>query len=240
MVLVKSNYASQLTITNFMDPTVGSKISKVEAIHIECPGGTNVGTGLIGPYIKAGETVVGVTASETATEPVEFNFGFNAYGEVNCGNNGGFGKTPVSKMTVGVKSGYPDAYYTVDRYFEVPADGNYTFINHGAKGTILNVGKVIVNANNRNECDWTDIKSATVGNEDAVITLENLKAGDKLVVESDAFGVIGEGADNLPYLLVTSDQSGIADITTDASAMTATVAGNKLTVSGAILAGALK
>lgn len=234
---VKYDYPSQIQIQNFMDPSAGSKIEKIEAIHIECPGGTNVGTGLIGPYIKAGETILGVTASASATDPVSFNFTLNAMTEVNCGNNGGFGKATNSKMTVGQPSSYPDAYYTVDRYFEVPEDGSYTFINHGAKGTILNIGKVYVNEQNRNACDWTDIKTATVGNEDAKIVIEDLKAGDKLVVESDAFDVIGKGAEDLPYLLVTkATESGIADIAADNNTLTANVSSGRLAVSSVLLA----
>ena len=53
------------------------------------------------------------------------------------------------------------------------------------------------------ECDWSDIQSATVGNDDATIVVSGLTAGEKVLVQSDAFGVIGEGSDNLPYLMVS-------------------------------------
>lgn len=232
---VKYDYASRLKTDYFMAPV--ANIERVEAIHIECPGGTNIGSGLIGPYIKAGESVIGVTGSQSATAPIPFGFALDGQMEVNCGNNRGFGKAPVSKMTVGTKSGYPDAYYTVDRYFEVPEDGTYTFTNHGAKGTILNVGKVEV-VNGYNTCVWTDVKSATVGNEDAKVVMTGLVAGDKLFIESDAFGVIGEGTENMPYLLVEKGgtTTGIADITADGSTLKATAAAGKLNVESVLLA----
>lgn len=230
---INSNYASQIT-TNFMMMPV-MDIEKIEAIHIECPGGTNTGSGLVGPYIKSGKSVIGVTAASTATADVQFQLGLNAMGTLNCGNNLLRGKS----LALDAKNTYPDAYYTVDRFFTVPEDGTYTFTNNGAKGTILNVGMVDQPdpADVKNyTCNWDNIKSATVGNDDAVVTLEGLKAGQKVLVQSDAFGIIGEGPDKLPYLMVTKGTSGISDIVADGNSLKAVAANGKLSVGSVLLA----
>lgn len=168
-----------------------------------------------GTVCKAGKNVIGFTASADAS--ATFQIGYNAMLTLNCGNNLLRGQS----LTLDAKTTYPDAYYTVDRYFTVPEDGTYTFINHGAKGTILNIGKVkMTDPDNQYayECDWSDIQSATVGNDDATIVVSGLTAGEKVLVQSDAFGVIGEGSDNRPYLMVVKGGStGISDIKADNS-----------------------
>ena len=68
--------------------------------------------------------------------------------------------------------------------------------------------------------------------------MAGLVAGDKLFIESDAFGVIGEGTENMPYLLVEKGgtTTGIADITADGSTLKATAAAGKLNVESVLLA----
>ncbi len=231
----KANYPAQLTANNFLTGPI-MDFTSIEAIHIECPGGTNIGSGLIPPYLKAGENVIGFTLPSTATADASFSIGLNAMGALSCNNN----LLRGSSLEVGKKASYPDAYYTVDRFFNVPEDGTYTIINHGAKGTILNVGSIkMTDPSNeyKYECDWSNIKYATVGNEDAKIVVENLKAGEKIVIQSDAFGVIGEGMTNQPYLLVEKGgQSGISDITADNNTLVANVSAGKLKVSSTLLA----
>lgn len=225
-------YATQITTNYMMSPVLA--VEKIEAIHIECPGGTNLGSGLMGPYVKAGKNVIGFTASADAS--AAFQIGYNAMLTLNCGNNLLRGQS----LTLDAKTTYPDAYYTVDRYFTVPEDGTYTFINHGAKGTILNVGKVkMTDPDNQYayECDWSDIQSATVGNDDATIVVSGLTAGEKVLVQSDAFGVIGEGSDNLPYLMVVKGGStGISDIKADNSTLKVNAANGRLNVESVLLA----
>lgn len=232
--LYNFNYPSQITTNYMMMPVMD--IEKVEAIHNECPGGTNIGSGMMGPYVKAGQNIVGVTVSASASKDASFTVGLNAMVTLNCGNNLLRGQSLVLDAT----NTYPDAYYTVDRFFTVPEDGTYTFINHGAKGTILNVGMVkLTDPTNEYayECDWSNIQSATVGNDDATVVVSGLKAGEKVLVQSDAFGVIGEGASNLPYLkVVKGDQSGIADVTADGNTLKVNAANGVLNVESVLLA----
>lgn len=226
-------YPTQISIKDPMIPmgTLTTGIDKIEAIHIECPGGTNTGNLIVGPYVKAGKNVVGLTAS---TPDVKFMFSYNSTGTLNCSNNLLRGKS----LTLDEKNTYPDAYYTVDRYFTVPEDGTYTFTNHGAKGTLLNVGMVnITDAEKyKYECVWDGMKTATVGNSDAVVTVENLKAGETVLVQSDSFGVIGEGMSNLPYLKVTKGQSGVSEIAANENALKVNVSNGKLQVESVLLA----
>lgn len=226
-------YPTQISIKDPMIPmgTLTTGIDKIEAIHIECPGGTNIGNLIVGPYVKAGKNVVGLTAS---TPDVKFMFSYNSTGTLNCSNNLLRGKS----LTLDEKNTYPDAYYTVDRYFTVPEDGTYTFTNHGAKGTLLNVGMVnITDAEKyKYECVWDGMKTATVGNSDAVVTVENLKAGETVLVQSDSFGVIGEGMSNLPYLKVTKGQSGVSEIAANENALKVNVSNGKLQVESVLLA----
>lgn len=233
--LYKFNYPSQLDFKDLTGLPV-MDVTNAEAIHIECPGGTTTGSAMIPTYVKAGKSVIGVTVSAEATENVDFLIALNAMVTLNCGNNLLRGKS----LTLDANETYPDAYYTVDRYFNVPEDGTYTFTNHGAKGTILNVGMVkLTDPENpyKSECDWSNIKSATVGNEDAVVVVDNLKAGDIVVVQSDAFGVIGEGMENQPYLKVTKGgDSALTNVSADADALKVNVAGNKLSVESVLLA----
>ena len=242
--LYEAPYASQITTntTASFGMAPDMNIEKVEAIHIECPGGSSVGTGMMGPYVKAGMNVIGVTVSSTATEASQFQLSVNAMVTLNCANN--FSRSVG--LVLDTPTSYPDSYYTVDKYFTVPEDGDYTFINHGAKGTLLNVGDVKVvdgidglgNPKKIYECDWTNIKTATVGENDAMIALTGLTKGQIIAVQSDAFGVIGEGPANLPYLtVVKGNQSGIADVVAeDGNTLKATVVGGKLNVESVLLA----
>lgn len=229
-------YATQIVIKDPMNPmgTLTTGIDKIETIHIECPGGTNTGNLVVGPYVKAGKNVIGLTPSESATEDIKFLFSYNSMITLNCSNNLLRGKS----LTLDTENTYPDAYYTVDRYFTVPEDGTYTFTNHGAKGTLLNVGMVnITDAEKyKYECVWDGMKTATVGNSDAVVTVENLKAGETVLVQSDSFGVIGEGMSNLPYLKVTKGQSGVSEIAANENALKVNVSNGKLQVESVLLA----
>ena len=86
------------------------------------------------------------------------------------------------------------------------------------------------------ECVWDGMKTATVGNSDAVVTVENLKAGETVLVQSDSFGVIGEGMSNLPYLKVTKGQSGVSEIAANENALKVNVSNGKLQVESVLLA----
>ncbi len=227
-------YPTQIKAMFGMSPAMD--IERIEAIHIECPGGTNIGNAAAGPFVKAGKNVVGFTASATAADEVTFNITFDAFSTLNCGNNLMRGQS----LVLDAKNTYPDAYYTVDRYFKVPENGTYTFTNHGAKGTILNVGMVKLTdpANQyKYECDWSNIKSATVGNEDAVVVVSDLKKDDIVLVQSDAFGIIGEGVDNLPYLKVSKGGSSmVSEIAADGNSLKVNAADGILTIKSALLA----
>ena len=225
------SYPTSLNFTTPLSIPV-MDITATEAIHIQCPGGTNYASGILPTYVKAGKSIIGVTVSAD----VNFIVTANAFSILSCNNNL---LRDTQPLKLDVAQTYPDAYYTVEKTFTVPEDGTYTFTNHGAKGTILNVGNVNVidAATYKYECDWSNIKSATVGNEDAVIVVENLKAGEVVLVQSDAFGVIGEGVDNLPYLKVTKGgDSAIDNITADADGLKVNVAGSNLNVESVLLA----
>lgn len=229
-------YPTQLAFNYMMVPVMD--VANVEAIHIECPGGTNVGDAIALPYVKAGKNVVGVTASADVAEDVKFIIGYNAMMTLNCSNNLLRGKS----LELDAKNTYPDAYYTVDRFFTVPEDGTYTFTNHGAAGTILNVGMVVPDPENPDNpmkglCDWSDIKSATVGNNDAVIVVDNLKAGETVAVQSDAFGVIGKGMEDQPYLMVQKgNASGVDGVAVEGDALKVAAANGRLSVESVLLA----
>lgn len=229
-------YPTQVVFKDGAMPMVPSTmVTASEAIHIECPGGTNVGDGIAGPYVKPGKNVVGVTVSPDAEGEVSFIFGYDAFATLNCGNNLMRGQS----LALDVKNTYPDAYYTVDRFFKVPEDGTYTFKNHGAAGTMLNVGMVKLDPENeyKFECDWSDIKTATVGNDDAVVVVDNLKAGDIVLVQSDAFGTIGAGMENLPYLQVEKgNTSGVEGVASEGDALKVAAANGYLSVESVLLA----
>lgn len=231
------NYPSSLQIKDIADPmgALMTGISDIQAIHIECPGGTNSGDLFNPPYVKAGKNVIGLTFDEdTKVESVLITL--DAFTALSCSNNLLRGKS----LAINEKNTYPDAYYTVDRFFKVPEDGTYTFTNHGAKGTILNIGKVILPdpANqNKGECDWSDIKSATVGENDAVVVVEGLKKDEIVIVQSDAFGIIGQGLANSPYLLVEAGNTSSVDgIAAEAESIVASVNGGILKVKSVLLA----
>ena len=243
--LYNFDYPSQLSITSTQTP--GSSmpamdITNVDAIHIQCPGGTNTGSGLMAPYVKAGRNVIGITVSADVTaEEYPFSIGLNGFTIFNCGNRLLYDKS----MQLDTEETYPDAYYTVDRYFEVPEDGTYTFTNHGAVGSILNIGRVNrlpvdpddPYAGRPFECVWDDIQSATVGNTDAVIVVDNLKKGELVLVQSDAFGVIGEGSDNFPYLMVTKgNNSAVGAVAADGNTLKVAAANGVLSVESVLLA----
>lgn len=233
-------YPSQLTInTNSYPQMPAMDITNVEVIHIECPGGTNTGTGVMTPYVKAGRNVIGITVSENAEvddkNEYDFIITLNAFSILNCGNNLLRGKS----MTLDTPETYADAYYTVDRFFTIPEDGTYTFTNHGAVGTILNVGTINVTdaANFKYECPIEYLGTATVGNEDAVVVVEDLKKGETILVQSDAFGVIGEGMDNQPYLMVTKgNNSAVGTVAADGNTIKVAVANGVLSVESVLLA----
>lgn len=233
------DYPSQLVLnTNTFPAMPAMDLTKVEVIHVECPGGTTVGDGVINvPYFKAGRNVIGFTVSDAVTaEQYGFSVALNAFATLNCGNNLLRGKS----MVLDAQETYPDAYYTVDRFFKVPEDGTYTFVNHGAAGSILNVGKIVLTDPENEykyECNWEDIKSATVGNTDACIVVEGLKKDELVLVQSDAFGVIGEGMDNLPYLMVTKgDSSTVGAVAADGNTLKVAAANGVLSVESVLLA----
>lgn len=239
--LYEFNYPAPLVIK----PVAGSeilmdKITEVETIHIECPGGTNIGDALVAPHVKAGKSVIGVTIAEDAVFENAPFISLDAMTAFSCNNNLLRGQA----LQLDQETGYPDAYYTVDKFFRVPEDGTYTFKNHGAKGTILNVGKVVLTDPNneyKSECDWTDIKTATVGEDDAAVVVEGLKAGEIVAVQSDAFGIIGEGLTNQPYLLVEKgNTSSVAGVAADEQTIVASVAGGVLNVKSVLLAAGAK
>ena len=232
------DYPSQLVLnTNTFPAMPATDLTKVEVIHVECPGGTTVGDGLLAPYFKAGRNVIGFTVSDAVTsEEYGFSVALNVFATYNCGNNLLRGKS----IALDAQETYPDAYYTVDRFFKVPEDGTYTFVNHGAAGSILNVGKIVLTDPENEykyECDWEDIKSATVGNTDACIVVEGLKKDELVLVQSDAFGVIGEGMENQPYLMVTKgDNSAVGSVAADGNTLKVAAANGVLSVESVLLA----
>lgn len=232
--LFNSPYPSQITGKFPMTPV--PEIEKIEVIHIENPGGTNVGTGLFGPYIKKGLNVIGVTISKEATADISFIFGLEMMTIFNEHSNLLRGQA----MAMDVKNTYPDAYYTVDRYFKVPEDGSYKFTNHGAKGTDLVIGKVnLTDPANAYKyvCDWSDKKSAKVGDEDASIVVDNLKKDEILIVRSDAYDVLGGGADNMPYLMVQKyEGSSVDEIAGTASRLSVKANRGSILIESALLA----
>ena len=242
------DYPSQLTLKTPASPADGIPagpafdITNVKAIHVECPGGTNIGNGLMAPYVKAGRNVIEITVSEdVTTEQYGFSIGLDGFNIFNCGNRLLYSQS----MKLDTEETYPDAYYTVERYFEVPEDGTYTFTNHGAVGSILNIGRVNrlpvdpddPYAGRPFECVWDDIVSATVGNTDACIVVEGLKKDELVLVQSDAFGVIGEGMENQPYLMVTKgDNSAVGSVAADGNSLKVTAANGVLSVESVLLA----
>ena len=248
--LYSAPYANRLNVSakalNNSGQVIGANtdITNVEVTHIECPGGTNVSTGipgvlLIGPYIKAGRNIVSVTVAETAPEGFGIGFSLDALNIQNCGNKLSYAS---DQFKLDTPLEYPDAYYTVDYKFEVPEDGTYTFINHGAAGTILNVGFMEYLPTDPDDpyagkpfkCLTEGMKTATVGNDDAVVVFENLKKGQTMYVQSDAFGVIGSG--DKPYLKITKGTSAINEIAADGNTLKVNAADGILSVESVLLA----
>ncbi len=114
------------------------------------------------------------------------------------------------KLELDVETTYANAYWTVDKVFEVPEDGEYTFINHAAKGTELNIGKAVrgdedtSSFGNKLSCDFSEGEPAIVGDEDATIT-KTLSKGDLIAVQSEVYTPLAEGA---PYLKVAKGSTG--------------------------------
>lgn len=228
-------YAAQLVMSQMLPIGNMADITSVEVNHIEAPGGTNKGSGLFVPVAKKGKNVIGFTVKEGASSEVYFMLTLSS-ATYTCEKN----LLRGVDMTLGVQETYMDAYYTVDRFFTVPADGTYVFTNHGAPGTKLTVGAINLTdpANEfAYECDWDNAQSAVVASSDAKVTMNNLKKGDKVFVRSDAYTTLNGGIDNPPYLLIeTGKQTGIADVAAEADALKVSVNGGVLTVESALLA----
>lgn len=228
-------YASTLLLNDILAKNNLSDITTIEVNHIEAPGGTTTGSGLFIPVAKKGKNVIGFTVKDGAASDVYFILGLSP-STYTCEKN----LLRGVEMTLGEKETYMDAYYTVDRFFTVPADGSYTFTNHGAPGTKLTVGAIKLTdpANEyAYECDWDNAKSEVVASSDAKITMNNLNKGDKVFVRSDAYTTLNGGIDNMPYLMVEkAKQSGIDDIVAEGGKMNVSVNGGVLTVESALLA----
>lgn len=225
-------YASSLFLNDMLGNGNLGDITSIEVNHIEAPGGTNTGNGLFIPVAKKGKNVIGFTVKEGAAKDVYFILGLSP-STYTCEKNllRGVG------MTLGEQETYMNAYYTVDRFFTVPADGTYVFTNHGAPGTKLTVGAIkLTDPTNEYayECDWDNAKSEVVASSDAKVTMNNLKKGDKVFVRSDAYTTLNG---DVPYLMVeTGKQTGIADIAAEGGKMNVSVNGGVLTVESALLA----
>lgn len=240
-VWYKINHAYPSTVTtNFFFAPVAD-IEKVAVKHQECPGGVNEGNSVIPPYNKAGVNLVGVTASAAATAPVQFQLGTNATAAQSCNNN--LSRGP--KLGLDEETTYPNAYWTVDRVFEAPEDGEYTFINHAAKGSELNIGKIVRGDadtspfGNKLSCDFSEGETAIVGDKDAMI-VKTLAKGDLVAVQSDVFTKLAEGA---PYLKVVKGNAtgGINNVGNDNNTVEIVALGGKsFSINNVLLAGGAK
>ena len=240
-VWYKINHAYPSTVTtNFFFAPVAD-IEKVVVKHQECPGGVNEGNSVIPPYNKAGVNLVGVTASAAATAPVQFQLGTNATAAQSCNNN--LSRGP--KLGLDEETTYPNAYWTVDKVFEAPEDGEYTFINHAAKGSELNIGKIVRGDadtspfGNKLSCDFSEGETAIVGDKDAMI-VKTLAKGDLVAVQSDVFTKLEEGA---PYLKVVKGNAtgGINNVGNDNNTVEIVALGGKsFSINNVLLAGGAK
>lgn len=227
-------YPSSVT-TNFMMMPV-MDIEKVVTKHLACPGGVNEGNFIAPAYVKAGENLIGITTSASATADVDFQLGLNGMVTLNCSNN----LARSQSLQLDVENGYPDAYYTVERFFEVPETDMYTFTNHGAPGTELNIGvvnKIDVPESSlgyKYECDFSNADSDVVGDNDATV-VKSLTKGDLVAVQSDAFAKLG---DNTTYIKITrGDNSGIEGVVAESNQFSAiALGGGKVSVNSKLLA----
>ncbi len=233
---ITAPYPSNVTTNYMMMPVMD--VEKIVVKHQECPGGVNEGSAIMPAYNKAGVNVIGITASAAATDNVKFQLGFNALATLNCNNN----LSRSAKMNLEAEETYPDAYYTVERVFEAPEDGEYTFINHGAKGTELNIGAIVRGDadsspfGNKLSCDFSNGETAVVGDKDAMI-VKTLAKGDLVAVQSDAFTTLGEGT---PYLKVVKGNAtgGINNVANDNNSIEIKALGGKsFAISNVLLAG---
>lgn len=232
-------YPSQVTTNFSMSPALG--IEKVVVKHQECPGGVNEGNSVIPAYNKAGVNIIGVTVSAAATESVKFQLGLNAMAAQSCNNN--LSRGP--KLGLDEETTYPNAYWTVDRVFEAPEDGEYTFINHAAKGSELNIGKIVrgdadkSSFGNKLSCDFSEGETAIVGDKDAMI-VKTLAKDDLVAVQSDVFTKLAEGA---PYLKVVKGNAtgGINNVGNDNNTVEIVALGGKsFSINNVLLAGGAK
>jgi len=231
-------YPSMVTTNYMMMPVAG--VEKVVVKHQECPGGVNEGNILTPAYNKAGVNVIGVTAAATATAPVQFQIGLNGMAAFSCNNNLSRGQ----KLELDQETTYPNAYWTVEKVFEAPEDGVYTFINHGAKGTELNIGKAVRGVEdtsyfgNKLSCDFSEGETAIVGEKDAMI-VKTLAKGDLVAVQSDAFTTLAEGA---PFLKVVKGDAtgGIENINDNNTVEIKALGGKSFSISNVLLAAGAK
>lgn len=232
-------YASSLKPTFLGMPV--NEIEKIVIKHQECPGGVNEGSVLLPAYNKAGINLVGITISASATESVSFPLSLDAYTTFNCSMN--LSRGP--KLGLDEETTYPNAYWTVDKVFEAPEDGEYTFINHAAKGSELNIGKIVRGDadtspfGNKLSCDFSEGETAIVGDKDAMI-VKTLAKGDLVAVQSDVFTKLEEGA---PYLKVVKGNAtgGINNVGNDNNAVEIVALGGKsFSINNVLLAGGAK
>lgn len=226
-------------------------ITSIVIKHQECPGGVNEGTPAFPAYAKAGKTIVGITVADNITKPYsypeasgsvitvddEVGFMLSLQGQMtlNCTN-----KLHQSQILdnsyIGQELSYPDAYWTVDKVFQAPEAGNYTFINHGAPGTELSVGAIIEGTDNDGytvwTCDFSDDNTATCGADDAKV-VKAMTKGEKVVVRSDAFQKLGGAT----YLKIEKGgQSSIDAIEAADKGLKVSVNGGAMTVNSVLLA----
>lgn len=198
----------QVNVMSSESGNTTTAITSVETNHLGCGQGVNLSTELL-PYrtlAKGGTNLVAVTASE----PCMISFSLDAINATGCGNKPAYMKS----IELDVENTYDNAYYTLDRRFLVPETGTYTFINHGAEGTVLSVG-VMNEFDNNGRVDYTcDFETrplmAVVGANNKAAVAATFNEGDLVVVRSDAYGKL-EGS--LPYLKVEKGTSGITSAT---------------------------
>lgn len=220
-------------------------ITSIVVKHQECPGGVNEGTPNFPAYNKAGRNIIGITVAENLTRPstvygedkIQFALTLNGAQTINCTNK--LHQTTVLKeSSLNKELTYPDAYWTVDKVFEAPEDGNYTFINHGAPGTELNIGSIIVTPDEYLPvtgawaCDFSNGETAVCGTDDAEI-VKTMAKGERVVVQSNAFQKLGAPT----YLkIVKGGQTSIDDIEAADKGLKVTVSGGAMTISSVLLA----
>lgn len=232
------------TTSNVSAAYMGMPIMDIEKIvvkHQACPGGINEGSALMPAYNKAGTNVVGITVASTATADVQFLLSAGGPTTTNCAMN--LSRAP--KLVLDEQNTYPNAYWTVDRVFEAPEDGEYTFINHAAKGSELNIGKAVKGDTDTSSwgfklsCDFSEGETAIVGDKDAMI-VKTLAKGDLVAVQSDVFTKLEEGA---PYLKVVKGNAtgGINNVGNDNNAVEIVALGGKsFSINNVLLAGGAK